>query len=328
MKYKFAGYLLAALLVSCVSVDSKEAKQSSINEDMTLQEALELAIEEGGQTLDMVKKTKINKSNETEANAIVEKLLLNSSYSSPELLSAINLYQFTVKKVSPGLFVKLIKADDVNARKFGWELATRFPDEELAKVIDKELTEFLTDGEEEQALLPEMAKAVQANRLVSVYTLVREGLYRKGDDAFARAMAVLNPDQASYDFMDYLAQASSEDLRQIHQSTINPYSAMIILQHYLSYSPPFAHPKFDQLFYYAISRNQGLAQLANMVIERQLSQNQGLMLSKLSSLPVWAQVAYVEGTRKNFTAGVKGFLANLRKSTAHTEVVEEIDSIR
>jgi hypothetical protein len=297
---------------------------------MTLEEVLQLAVDEGGATLKTVKDKRITKQNVAAVNKIVEGMLMSSidKYSPTQLPSAVNLYQHTLTTLSVPLFLKLIDADAPAARKLGWELAHRFPSEQVARAIDKELTRKVTNGDEEQILVPEMAKAVQANGLASVYTLVREGLYTQGDDAYARAMAALNPEQASYDFMDYLAQATSDDLRQIHQSTINPFSAIIILQHYLGYNPPMAHPKFEQIFYYAISRNQALAQLANRVIEKQLAQNQALILTKLSSLPVWAQVAYVEGTRRNFTAGIKVFLATLRQSTAHTEVIEEIDAIR
>ena len=47
---------------------------------------------------------------------------------------------------------------------------------------------------------------------------------------FAKALAALAPERAGYDFMEYIAQASIEDLRQLNQTSINVYTCIIIFR--------------------------------------------------------------------------------------------------
>jgi hypothetical protein len=335
MGFRVKNFLFRSLIVSvialsgCVSLtDEKEPPR--ITEDMPLVEAIDAAIEHGTATLKDVKTTVIKASNKSEVNKIVAGKIVKNihSYKPTQIVNAVNLYQFTTKTLSHAVFLALIRAEDVTTRKLGWELAYRMPSRELAVLIDKEVTELVTKGGEELVLVPEMAKAVEVAQLTSLYTIVRQGLLKSGDEPFVRAMIALNPAQAAQDFMDYLALASVEDLRQINQTTVNSISCVHILKHYLTYDPPSSHPKFEQLFYFAISRNQALAELAHLVIERLGEENKDAVALKLTALPMWAQVAFVEGARRHYNSGVQSLLSALRESTSHAEVIEEIDAIR
>ena len=76
-----------------------------------------------------------------------------------------------------------------------------------------------------------MANAVAANQLTDAYTLIREGLMQQGGEEFVNAMIALNPKRASWDFLDYLAQASAEELRQLTLSSVDLFSCVAILKH-------------------------------------------------------------------------------------------------
>lgn len=177
-------------------------------------------------------------------------------------------------------------------------------------------------------MLPQMAQAAQANKLTSIYTLLRRGLMMKGDSEFAKAMITFDPKKATNDFMDYLSLATVEDLRQLNQSTINLHTCLVIFRHFLNYPVSTSHPKYSHLFIYSVSRNQVLKEMANLVLERQLPQYREQMAFTLARLPVWIQVAYVEGIRENLNTNVNLFLAKLKTVTAHKEVLEEIDDLK
>ncbi|MGE0172010.1 MAG: hypothetical protein AB7T49_04465 [Oligoflexales bacterium] len=313
----------------CVSVnDNGEAPK--ITEDMPLEEAIDAAIDFGAVTLQTVKTNTVKSTNKEQVNKIVSDRIVKNvkSYNPGQMVNAVNLYQFTTKTLSHGVFLALIKAQDLTMRNLGWQLAYHMPSRELGLLIEKEITDLITKGGEDIVLVPEMAKAVEVAQLRSLYTVVRQGLLKSGDEPFVKAMIALNPVRAAQDFMNYLALATVEDLRQINQTTVNSISCVRILQHYMSYDPPTGHPSFEQLFYFAISRNQALSELAHLVIERMSSTNKEIIALKLTGLPMWAQVAFVEGSRRHYDSGVQSLLSTLRESTSHSEVVEEIDAIR
>jgi hypothetical protein len=173
-----------------------------------------------------------------------------------------------------------------------------------------------------------MALAVQANQIRSVYTLLRQGLLMQGSEEYAKAMIDLAPEKASNDFMAYLAQATIEDLRQLNQQSVNLYACVTIFRFYLTHTLPVNHPGFSHLYLYAVSRNQMLAEMAQAVLEKQLGGSREQLVYALARMPVWIQVAYIEGTRMNPNPNVSLFLDDLKKLSAHKEVIEEIESRR
>jgi hypothetical protein len=193
--------------------------------------------------------------------------------------------------------------------------------------MDEEFTTRMKEGEEEVLYVPSMALAVQANRMDSAYTLLREGLFRTGEETFARAMATLKPRQASDDFLDYLSKASVEELRQLNQKEVNVYSCLVALQHLTQVPASINHPHFNHLFLYAVSRNQGLADLAHVVLERAVGNHTEYLAVLLSQMDDWIQVAYVESARRRMSPSVQAFILALKEATPHPSVVEEIISV-
>jgi hypothetical protein len=52
------------------------------------------------------------------------------------------------------------------------------------------------------------------------------------------------------------------------------------------------------------------------------------MAMALARMPVWVQVAYIEGARRNMTASKRVFLTELKKLTAQTEVLDELGDVK
>jgi hypothetical protein len=203
------------------------------------------------------------------------------------------------------------------------------PSKAIANAAERELSRAIANDDESAVLVPLMAEAVRANRLVGSYTLLREGLMQTGHEAFAEAMAELQPNRASNDFMDYLATAPVEELRQMTLKTVNLYACMVALRHMLTRPVSLAHANADYLFLYSVSRNSGLSDMANAVIENNYLVDQRPQFALiLSRMPVWVQLAYVENARRRQIPAVAVFLDELKKVAAQQEVIEEINEYR
>lgn len=308
-----------------------EVKPPVLNDEMSLSEAVEAGLTFGGDTLTEVKKRIARKKEWNSVEQLLTKKLTTELDKMPNevVANAIHLFQITERTATPQVVEKAITSDRPVVRQMGWQLAARNPSKPLAVILERELSRAIWDGEEEKVLIPEMAQAVQANQIRSVYTLLRQGLMTQGAEDFARAMIQVNPDQASTDFMTYLAQATIEDLRQLNQKSVNLYACMAIFRFYLSHPMPVSQGDFSHIFFYAVSRNQVLAEMAQAVLERNLGgTNRGQLAFSLARLPGWIQVAYVEGHKSSPNPNVSLFLDELKKTTAHKEVVEEIEAKR
>jgi hypothetical protein len=145
---------------------------------------------------------------------------------------------------------------------------------------------------------------------------------------FAQAMATLNPEQATSDFLDYLALCPPEELRQLSVSSVNIFAATIALNHMMKFPPNTTNPNVDVLFNYAISRNPGLSDLATTLVENIAQKNPNGMAMTLSRMPVWTQVAFIEGSRRNMTATKRVFLGELKRVSAQADVVDELGDIK
>jgi hypothetical protein len=324
--------ILTSYQSGCVSLsaDGKGEELPKITEETPLEEAVSIAIKGGSEPLEIVKKRIKKESSADKARLATEKFIQSSLDSAPaeQMINAVHLYQYCSDEIPPQFIAMLIRADRAPVRQIGWQIAALRPSAKIRSVIEKELTLAIVENREEMVLIPDMAAAVRANSLTSVYSLLRMGLVQTGDQEFARTMIQFYPRQSSYDFMDYLALAPVEDLRQLTQKSINSQSAFVILTHFLTYPPVVNHPRYSHLFLYAISRNQALRDLANRILDAQTPQNKEQMALKLAQLPVWIQVAYVEGIRDQLTPNIRTFLTQLQQSTAHQEVLDEISSLR
>jgi hypothetical protein len=320
----------AALLVmvGCATIqrDYQEAPPN-ITADMPLNDALAAGIRHGGDTMARVKRL-VTRRKEWSPATLALKSAVEAGvfkYEDPQLINAMNLYQSAPLAADPALFDKLVTSGRPLARQLGWQMAASMPSREIAAAADKLLSRALIEGEEADHLVPEMAQAVRANRLLQSYTLLRQGLFQTGQEAFATAMAELNPAGASNDFMDYLALAPVDELRQLTLNSVNPMSCIIALKHMLARPVSTAHPSIEHLFYFAVSRNPALAELSMQVIDGYPVTERTALAWTVARLPVWLQIAYVENIRRKTTASSGLFLAELRNITTQPEVVEEID---
>ncbi len=111
-------------------------------------------------------------------------------------------------------------------------------------------------------------------------------------------------------------------------SSVNIFAATIALNHMIKYQPNVAHEQIETIFYYAISRNPGLSDIASGLIESIMVKNQSAMAVTLARMPVWAQIAFIESSRRNLTASKRVFLSELKRVTAQREVVDELGEIQ
>lgn len=325
---------VAAAAVSCASTGAQDPKEvkapPQITHDMPLDDAVRAGIEFGGDTARSVRKLITKRKEWPKA----EKLLADSigdnvtKYESPQLVNAVMLYLAGPVKPSAELFQKLTESGRPLARQLAWQMAASIPGKTMRQAIEREMNRALMDGDDSDILIPQMAIAVQSNRMTSAYTIVRQGLMSVGHEDFAAAMSTLDPSRASLDFIDYLATCPPEELRQLSVSSVNVYAATVALNHLVKMPPPSGHPRLEAVFYYAISRNPGLSDLGAQLIDTLATQDQRGLAIMLSRLPTWAQVAYIETARRNMTPTRRVFLSELKMVSPQAEVAEELGEIQ
>jgi hypothetical protein len=320
----------AVLSISCVSLPKDGVEQPpEITSELSVDECVQAGMRFGGVTLETVKK-RFHKNKEWPAvHKLTAKLLRSpdSKMVNREFLQLVNMYQSSLKNLDEGVFLALIRSESDIQKQAGWQLAANFPEPKVAQWVDRELSIMLESGTEEKNLFPQLAHAVQANRVKAAYSMMRMALLKSGVDDFAKAMAALDPIRASNDFFDYLALANPEDLRQMTQTTVNVFTCMFIMKHYLAYPADINHPKSEMIFYYSISRNNGLADIAKDVVQYGLNGSVAHIAQILARMPSWVQVAFVEGVRTSQDQKLKLVLAELQLATSEQDVADEIVNI-
>lgn len=305
-------------------------KPPVLTEKTTAPEAVQAAVQFGGDTLQEVKRLAKHQNTGVAIGQAVETVLSKeaSSLADRELLNAGNLYSSMPVPLNISLFRSLTNSSRPLARQLGWQLAASKPSPVVGSAMDLELTRALAENEMDLVTIPMMANAVRANRLTSAYTIVRQGLMTRGDEEFAQAMVALSPERASEDFMTYLAQAPAEELRQLTLSSVNLYTAVAILKHMQKHPPNLANAYFDHLFLYAVSRNTGLAELAQITLENYVPAHTDLVAMALARHPAWVQIAYLENARRRMNPKEGLLLGELKKVTSERDVIEEIDEAK
>lgn len=295
----------------------------------TLDQAIEAAINRGGQTIDDARRLITQRKQWPSAHRALEAAIQDGiiKYDNVRLANAVALYQGSSLPASVRLFESLVGSGRPVARQLGWQVAAAMPSRALGVAIDRELGRAISENDEATVLIPQMAIAVQAHAMKSAYTLIRQGLMTTGQEAFALSMAQLDPDRASSDFLDYLALASPEELRQLTQNSVNVYTCLIALKHLQSHPAPLSHPHADFLVYYAVSRNNALADLSQAAIEAYLPRERAQVAIMMSRLPQWTQIAWVESARRHKTPAVTLLLGELKKISSSNDVVEEVDEV-
>ena len=332
----FISFCIAMGITACVTNQGSgpaadaSLKPPVITEKTSPVEAAQAGVQFGGDLLQEVKRLAKQQKQGKAIGQAAEQILKKeaSSLGDKELLNAGNLYASMPVPMDTDLFFGLVNSSRPLARQLGWQLAASKPSTLMAAAIDRELTRALAENEIELALIPTMANAVTTNRLKSAYTFVRQGLIMRGDEEYAQAMMALNPERASEDFMDYLSQAQAEELRQLTLSSVNLYTSVAILKHFQKYPPNMAHAHFEHLFLYAVSRNTGLAELSQTVIESYIPGHTDLLAMVLAKHPAWVQIAYLENARRRMNPKEGLLLTELKKVTSERDVIEEIDEAK
>ena len=320
------------LLPGCQTPDQGEKTPDLpvINAETTLTGALDSAIDFGGPTLAKTKGLIEQREAGTAAARLIAEAISSNllSYKKHQLFNAAHLLLATGEPIEVELFQRLVEASRPIAGQLGWQLAARRPSPALADAIEDVLGKSLIEGNEKQLLVPEMGQALIANRLQSSYTWARLGLMEKGSEEFANAMIHLDANQASADFLDYLARAPAAELRQLTLTSVNLYTCLIILKHLKALPPPAAHSSLDHLFLYAVSRNPALSELGRNVIEGLLPEHKDHLALLLARHEAWVQMAFLENVRRQLTPQLGLLLGELKTVTAQRAVVDEINQIR
>ncbi|MCB9228139.1 MAG: hypothetical protein H6618_00870 [Deltaproteobacteria bacterium] len=319
-------------LSACASLshqNGSEEEPPEIAHDLPLTEALTAALDHGDITLrKVVRLIGLRKQWPEAGDWVAEEVRQHfSDWSSVRLINAIQLYEATDHPEAAELFYTLSSSDRHLAQQLAWHLAAARPSRSMRQKIEERLTYAIDRNALKEVYWPEMADAVANNHLTSSYTVVRQALFENNHPRFALSLATLDPARASGDFMDYLALASLEELRQLSLNSIDVFTCMEIFRHFMKHPPSVNHPKFPHLFHYAISRNTALSDMAREVLSGFLPDQNGHLAQMLARMPNWVQSAFVEGSGRKMTPVLGLFLQEFRHTTSQQEVIREIDHV-
>jgi hypothetical protein len=325
------GFLIS--MNACVTPTSPGGKSDSlppvISKTTSLEEALAAGIEFGGATVQSVRKLVTDRKEWPAAEKILYRDIENgiADYSNVQMSNVMMLYLSSPVHPSGELFKKMVSSERLVVRHLAWQMATVLPGKIMRKAMNTEISRAIFDNDEAAILIPAMATAVQANNLKSAYSVVRQGLLSTNHEGFVSAMIALNPEKASDDLLEYLSLCPPEELRQLTITSIGVFAATLSLQHMMKYPPNQNQALIETIFYYAVSRNSGLSDLALNLVEALAVKNSVGMAMSLARMPVWVQISYIEGSRRNMSAAKRNFLTELKRVVAQSEVLEELGEI-
>ena len=321
--------LIPFITLSCVSWSPEDQKKApEINSSTSLEERVRIAIDFGGKSIDSSRKIMEAKADAPAVEALLLEIITKDveKWTEPQLIHAVQLYELTRPSDTSTLFTLLTKFDDSIKLKLGWRLAGVGTSSNMAASIDAVLTRDMDNMDKH--LIPEMAKSIGIHRIKNLYTVLRVGLFKKGDVAFAQAMIKTRPLEAANDFMAYLQQATSEELRQRTLVSVNSYSCSVILSHLEMTPIPATNAHIMKLFEFAVSRNIVLAKGAREVIESWAPTLGETLSEELARADVYVQIAFIEGTRREPSPNIKGILERLKSTTTHAAVLDELANLR
>src|SRR3989338_4155447 len=142
MKKILVVAISSILLVQCVSFQSGEKKLPVITSTMDREEALDVAITFGDETLEHVrrllqKRKEQGKAGDELYHLIGKNLLLWPGY---KLVNSVRLYQALNHGEAHKLFAILVRSERSLGPQMGWRLAAGLPSSLMAKEIDRRLT--------------------------------------------------------------------------------------------------------------------------------------------------------------------------------------------
>jgi hypothetical protein len=322
----FALFVVLWSATGCVSWFDDSGKAPDLDQEMSVNDLLYNGVKYGRGTFKKAKILIDKKGMWAEANRISSKWILQdtSGWADAQLLNLVNFYQSRRQVLERDIFVKLVNSERVAAVNAGWQLLANLPGGKFAKIVDQILSESITAGTEAKHQVPPMADAIRMSHLTGAYSFVRSALYAQGDISFAKAMASLEPGKSSHDFLTYLAMTPIEQLRQINQKSLNLYTAVYVLKHFLAFPVNISHSESSCLFYYAVSRNNALSDLGRQVLQfgvrGDIQQTAGL----LARLPAWLQMSLVESVRRAPTTKLKVLISAMAELTSDQDVAEEV----
>lgn len=309
---------------------NKSSEENQFDEEAPLEDNIKLAIETTGITFVKVNKHIKKKNLYAKTNSYAKKYLLDHTEVLNEIRTkrAVHFYKIKNGKPDNRLIKYLIEHDHLEANKAGWQLASYYPSAGIKKFIEGIISIALVKNSESRLYYQEVAFAILSNKITNVFTFLRQGLLYTGIKAFAQAMAYLLPEKSSNKFMTYLSLATLEDLRQLNQKTIELNTAVFILNHFVKFPPDSDHKNIAHLFYYSVSRNSGLRELSFPILENLILDAKSKLADNLAKLPRWVQVSFVERNKDKSSKVVMLFLQELKTSTPHKEVIDEISRIQ
>jgi hypothetical protein len=329
-KLIFSLMLLA--MVGCVGSEEPEepVQAPEIYTNMPMDAALVAGIDFGGLTLKRVKKLIKRRNESKQASEFVYSRLEKEleSLNSAQIINAMHLYLSWPSKNSHKLFLTLLQDERPLPQQMAWQLASVITSRPMRQTIRSVLTAAIKKNALKNILLPQMANAVENHKLVESYTLLRHGLFTTNHEDFAKAMAALEPVKVSEDFMNYLAQAEVEELRQLTLTSVNLYSCLFMLKHMKRHPVSVGHPRMGHLFLYSVSRNPALVELATDILQNYVPASTEHLAFRLSQLPGWVQLAYVENARRKMTPKTGLILSELKHVTSQRDVIDEIAMLR
>ncbi|MFK7873979.1 MAG: hypothetical protein AB8C84_12575 [Oligoflexales bacterium] len=326
--FKIQSFLcLSMLFFGCVTDSSYQPPV--IDSSTDLSELLEAGVNFGGMTLAQVRQEVARRKVWPEAGKLLYEGIKNhkEDWPSSHLINAIHLYHLSKDSRSVEVFNSLLNAEKKSHQQLAWHMAALRPSPRMADAVDQALTKALMNGDLSQWMGSRMADAIAKNQLISSYSILKQGLFVTHDESYAKAMMSLKPRAASEDFLDYLAMAPVEELRQLSLNKVNMMTCSLMLSHFQEYPPSISHPRFEHLFLYSISRNNGFSELSSKVLERYYGRYGQQLAVQLASMPEWIQIAVVDHAGRNLTPGAGQFLKQLRKTTARNSVISEIDTV-
>lgn len=305
----------------------RRAAQIVYKADDPLSTKISKAIEGNGVIFVKVSK-EVAKSQQFKAtNAIARRYLLDHGDSLDKIAAtrALHFYRLKNPRVDLNLIKFLTQQENETARRAGFRLASDYPSPKVRQFIGSYISLALIQNIEDKLYLDEVADAILANRANDLYTFLRQGLLSTGGRPFAEAMAKMDPRRASDGFLSYLGMATLDDLRQLNQKTITLDTAIYILGHLSRYLPDHDNDLVSRLYYYAVSRNTALRELAIPVLEKLMIVDDIAMAERLARLPLEVQVAFVEHQRANSNPVIGVFFSKLKTVTPHKEVIQDIN---
>jgi hypothetical protein len=326
----FWTLITAFICNQCASTNqqtrTKKGEPVTISENASVEEVVNAAVSNGGNSIKDARRILTRTKNWSTAEKLLTDILANQNKDIEDykLVHAMSLYLSGPLPSNPKIFKALLQSSKPSVRQIGWQMAANMPSKQMQKALEVELNRALLDEQETDLFIPQVALALQANRMIQSYSLVREGLFQTGHEEFAHAMATLDPKRATDDFLDYLAICPPEELRQLTLSSVNLYSATIALTHIRKHLPKATDPKIEIIIYYAVSRNPGLSELGNSIVDSLITQDKKSVAIRMSRIPSWAQISFIENSRRTMNAVRRVFLNELKSVSAQNDVLDEI----